>query len=190
MTSNTNQAFITRLITMLALLLAGCGGGHSGSQQIAQCSGIPVVAVVYSGEVEFPELAELENACVYSTTSTDPAELNALIDQARAAAGTPRVLLIGSHEGATAALEAMNSRPGYVDAASLWYPGQPTSIERLRASLVSVYLNDLGPGACEPLAAALRARMVPAYCYGSIENVFGDAQRRAALWQLGLLRKL
>jgi hypothetical protein len=187
---------------LFALVLAACGGGGTEEEPaavapiaeqlipqaavVAQCNGAPRVAVVYAGSAEFPALATLADACVLSTATSDPAELNAAIDQARAAAGTPRAYLIASNEGTTTALQAMSARPGYVEMSSFWYPGQ-VDVSRIGPSIATIHLNAMGLRTCEPLAATLRAQWVPAVCHGTIEPSFGETQSRAALQQLKLI---
>lgn len=143
------------------LYLAACGGNGDDTQPpIAQCNGTPRTAVVYAGSAPFPELAGIDNACVYSTQDTSVAALATLMQQARTATGVTRPFLVGSGAGADQALAYMAGDPGRTDGASLWL-GQFDPATNLRGSIVTYRLN--GPN-CEPLASALRARFTPAFC--------------------------
>jgi hypothetical protein len=101
----------TLTAVLLALVLTACGGGGTEeaepvavvnpepeftilSAPLARCNGTPTKAVIYVGTGAFPDLEALPDACVAATDSTNPAQINALIDETRANVRAPRAYLI------------------------------------------------------------------------------------------------
>lgn len=170
-----------------ALALTACGGDEQTDAPIAQCNGTPKAAIVYVGTAPFPELRTLPNACVYSTAAQTVPELAAVVDTARAAAGTPRAYLVGAYTALPLAYRAAN--PGKGDITSLWFTPATSVPGTIPDSIAFVYLNTgpWGEQDCHALTAALIAQHTFAECDVWPQAVdFGPAERTAALKQLHL----
>lgn len=145
---------------LAALAISACGGGGD-SVATEGCNGSGKSAVVYLGSQPFPELASVPDACFFRSQATAPDDVKAVVEHAKATVGWLRVYMIGTDEGAGAAMAYMSRYPGNVDIASLWNTSSAASFEGLRGSLVSIYLNG---ASCEPMAQALRDQGTVAVC--------------------------
>jgi hypothetical protein len=161
-----------------SLFLAACGGGTDTAEQtkafaslgqtaatepapIAKCNGTPKVAVVYVGQaVDFPDLAALPNACVYTTQAATVAEFAAVMEQARNASGVMRPYIISY--GTLLPLAYRDAFPGISEVTSMWNVPATQQVPEQHGSIVSVYLN--GGDGCESIAAAIVAQHTPSVC--------------------------
>ncbi len=144
---------MSRNLALIALASLTACGGQTLPDAAPQCSGTPRAAIVFVGVPATPHA----NACVIAAGT----EVAAAADEVRAAAGTHRAYVIGAGAGARAALDAMATRPGLLDTASLWLV-EDTAVASLHGRITTVYLN--GGPACQELAASISAQGTPALC--------------------------
>jgi hypothetical protein len=176
----------TLLLAAAVAALISCGGDGAPAAPLAQCKGTPHAAVVYVGQPTFPELAGVQDACVYGTQAGTIAELDSVVDRALKESGKPRVYLIGAYTDLPLRWRA--ARPGIGETTSLWFPPDGSSAAGIVGSLPFIMINDTNDGAtiCSALATQLVAQHTPARCQLWDHGGFTADQRAAAIAQLHL----